>query len=222
MTQHPSPYALDRVALGEQPDPALAQHLAGCDRCARALSRAQVPLPPPPWLAGLAARRPGRERFRFRRAWLLLPAFAAAAAGVALWPGWPEGEGELALRAKGRPDVAVYVKRGAAVAAWNGRSAVRPDDRIRVGVRGGGYAFVSVASLAPSGPQILYSGPLAEGGETLLPLSFRVDDAAGDELIGVVLSVRPVEPSAHLTADGAGAGPGAWSLRLRIPKENHP
>jgi len=224
VTPHPSQYALDRVALGEPPPPALGEHLATCPRCAAAVAERGRPAEAPAWLARLGAPRPARTPRRTPwRAWIMVPALAAAAVAGVLVIGnlrEPSIGGDEDLRPKGAPRIALYVKRGEAVSTWDGRSPVRPDDRLRVGVRSGGYAHVSVASLPDAGaPQVLYAGPLAQGTETLLPLSFRVDERAGDEVVSIVVSARPVDPSAHVAP---GAPRGSWAQRLRIPKEVRP
>lgn len=216
MTTHPSQLALDRVALGADPGPDLARHLAACSACARALAGRREAGPAPAWAAGLAA--PPSPRHRSRAGWLaLVPALGAAALAAILLPGGREVP--PAVREKGSPAVAIYLKRGAEVTTWDGHSPVRTDDLLRVGVRGGGYARVSVASLSASAPALLYQGPLQEQGETLLPLSFRVEGQEGAEEVSVVLSEGPVPLSAH---GAPGPTPGRWSKRLRLAKEVKP
>jgi hypothetical protein len=68
-------------------------------------------------------------------------------------------------------------------------------------------------------PALLYQGPLQERGETLLPLSFRVEGQEGAEEVSVILSRSPVPLSAH---GAAGPAPGRWSHRLRLAKEVKP
>jgi hypothetical protein len=221
VTEHPSPYALDRAALGAPPPPAAAEHVERCARCTSVLARDAGE--PPAWLE--AVKVGPRPPERPRRGWwrlLALPALAGATAALVavvlrVGPGRPP---DAATRPKGTPEVVVYVKRGERVAAWDGRAPVRPGDRLRVGVRGSGYAHLSVASLAPAAePALLYAGPLAPAGETLLPLAFRVDGRAGAEILSVIAAAEPVALSAHAEAPERVRARGAWSVRLQLAKE---
>lgn len=227
MSEHPSPYALDRVALGAPPPAGVAAHLSACARCASELEvRRGAEGPSPPWLAAVRASPAPRPRRRW--AWLLpVPALAVVGIvlAVALRPAQVAqvAPGADATREKGGPAVTVYVKRGDAVSAWDGRSPVRPGDRLRVGVRVAGYAHLSVASLpSPGAPALLYSGPAAPGGETLLPLSFRVDAAGPAEVLSVIASGEPIALSAHAEPPERVRERGAFAVRLQLPKEVAP
>lgn len=222
MSEHPSQYALDRAALGAPVPPEVAAHLARCAPCAATIEARRSPEAPVPWLARVRLAAAPRRR---RRWWWLLPipALAALAAAVPLvlrsaHVAAPGGE---ATREKGTPIVTVYVKRGEAVTAWDGRTPLRAGDRLRVGVRGPGYAHLSVASLpSPGAPVLLYAGPLApSGGETLLPLSFRVDGAGQAEVLSVIASGEPVGLGAHAEPPERVRQRGAWTVRLQLPKE---
>jgi hypothetical protein len=222
VSEHPSQYALDRAALGAPVPPEVAAHLARCAPCASAIAARRAADPPPPWLESvrLAPARASRRRW----GWLLpIPALAALAVAVPLaFRGDPApGRGGDGAREKGAPAVTVYVKRGEQVAAWDGRTPIRPGDRLRVGVRGAGYAHLSVASLsaAPGEPALLYAGPLAPTGETLLPLAFRVDGRGRAEVLSVIASEEPVGLSAHGEPPDRARARGTWSVRLSIAKE---
>jgi hypothetical protein len=226
---HPSNYAIDRAALGAAVDATFSAHVSGCARCAGLLAARRRPADVEPWVATVRVRPRSRRSpaaaMLKRLRWALLPAIGAVAVGVAAisLPAFRDGlAASDATRAKGTPQVAVYVKRAEVVAPWDGRSPVRPGDRLRIGVRADGFAHVSVASVpSPSGaPAVLYDGALAPRGETLLPLSFRVDDRGASEVVSVVLSARAIAPSEHLTETGVDRG--VWHARLVLPKEVAP
>jgi hypothetical protein len=226
---HPSHYAIDRAALGAPVDAAFSAHVSRCSRCAGLLAARRRAADVEPWVAAMRVRPPSRRSgaaaMLKRLGWALLPAIGAVAVGVAAvsLPAVRDGfDASDATRAKGTPQVAVYVKRAGVVAPWDGRSPVRPGDRLRLGVRADGFAHVSVASVpSPLGaPAVLYDGALAPRGETLLPLSFRVDDRGASEVVSVVLSARAIAPAEHLT--GTGADRGVWHARLVLPKEVAP
>jgi hypothetical protein len=218
MTGHPSEYALDRAALGAAA-PDVGAHLARCARCSGVVAARRAPGEPPAWLASVKI---GPERRRRRRWWILpIPLLAAAAAMIVAVHGGTIRGGVAGIREKGAPRVTVFVKRGDAVVAWDGRAPIRPGDRLRLSVRAPGYAQVSIASLAsPDAPAVLWAGPLERDADTVPPLSFRVDAQGTREVLSVVLSMQPVTPWQH------GAVPRrddrVWSVRLDIPKEVAP
>jgi hypothetical protein len=222
MSGHPSQYALDRAALGAPIEADVAAHLARCGACSATVEARRRGAEPPPWVSALAIGPPPPAR-KPRRRWLVpVPALAAAVLLAALvlrgeHAALPGG----ATREKGAPRVTLYVKRGDKVSAWDGRASVRSGDRLRLAVRGAGYAHVSVASLpSPEGePVLLYGGPLSPGDETLAPLSFRVDERGGAEILSVVVSARPVGLDAHAESPEHVRARGDWSTRLHIPKE---
>jgi hypothetical protein len=221
MTGHASQYALDRAALGAPADPALAAHLRGCERCARIVAERRAAGEVPAWVAQLKVRPTPVPRARWwRRLRWLLPIPAVAALAAALLLAYLPREDGAGLRAKGGPAVALWVKRGEAVSPWDGKSALRPGDRVRLAVRGAGFTHVSIASLAPSGdPTPLYRGTVEREGETVLPLSFRVEPGGPAEVLSVILASRPIDDGEHATAAGAAARRGLWTTRIEIRKE---
>jgi hypothetical protein len=189
---HPSFYALDRIRLGLPVSREVEEHVAACAACAA--HRAAPPPPAPAWLAGLPrdpARPPSRRR---RLLWPALAAVGVAAVLVLVLRPRPAPEG---IREKGGPAVTVFVKRGERVFTWDVGSPVRPRDRLRLRVSGGGFHHLSVASLPAAGPPaVLYDGPVGKGAE-LLPLSFRVDEDGREERLSVILGQEPIPPALH-------------------------
>lgn len=218
MIVHPSSFRLDAIALGEPPDEAVARHLHECSRCAARLVEARRPTPLPPWLNDLA--RPPRRRLlgEWRLAVALAPALAAVAT-IGLFA----LRGPDQVREKGAASVALYLKRGDAVSTWNGRSPLRPGDRLRIGIRGAGYGHVSIAVIPASGgaPAVLYAGPLSERGESLLPISFRVDSPPRKEVLSVIVGDDPVAPAEHVASPPRSRGK-RWAIRITLPEESPP
>jgi hypothetical protein len=236
VTHHPSHLVIDRVAIGGEVPAEVARHLETCEACAATVAARRSAEPLPAWAGSLrvapapAPSLPGHRHAattpRLPRWWLLpLPAALALSVAIVLLRGESQSGPALddAIREKGSPAVVVYVKRGDAVVTWDGRSPVRPDDRLRLGIRGGGFANLSVASLQPGfAPAVLYAGPLEPRGETLLPLSFLVDAAGGAEELSVILSQRPVDAAVHARAASPPAPPGLWTELVHIPKDPTP
>jgi hypothetical protein len=235
VTDHPSHLVIDLAALGGEVPDQVTRHLETCPSCAATVAARRTDEPLPAWAGSVRVapapvaispplRRdaPSRPRLRW---WLLpLPAAVALSVAIVLLRGESQsGPAVDAIREKGAPAVAVYLKRGGTVATWDGRSPVRPGDRLRLGIRGGGFAHLSVASLQPgSAPALLYAGPLEPRGETLLPISFRVDAAGGAEELSVILSPRPVDAATHARAALPTAPPGLWTALVHIPKDTAP
>jgi hypothetical protein len=198
---HPTPYALDCVALGEPAGP-LEDHLRTCPECRAYMDERRRAPAIPPWLA----------RRRHRWPVPLAVALAAAAAVLVLVVRPP------AVRVKGPPAVLVYLKRGQVVSAWQPPAPIRPGDLVRLQVRAAGFAHVSVASLPSAGPpRVLYAGPLGGADPHWLPFSLQADAEGEREVLSVVLGTARVDPAAHLAAPA-----GSWATRLTMPKETAP
>ncbi|MFP2924477.1 hypothetical protein ACLESO_04530 [Pyxidicoccus sp. 3LG] len=139
-----------------------------------------------------------------------------------LVPGPPGGEAPDYIAAKGAPAVAVHIKRGDQVFLWDGRASLAPEDRIRLRVASSGYRYVTVAARSPDGPggwTLLFAGPLSPGAETVLPASWRVDAAPGDELLRVIFSTEPLpETRAVELFSEAPRTERLWTTELRLPK----
>lgn len=231
---HLSFLALDGIRLGRTPAAAERDHLASCSSCAGYLESAHqaAPLPVPDWLPPAAIKtpvRPHRTRAPGRLwPWLLPLAPVAAAVLLVLLPRpqTPPSDAPVApngLRMKGTdaPGLRVFVKRGARVFPWDGQTVVFPDDRLRLEVRRAIYRFVSVAALPPSGnaPVVLYQGPL-EGGQGLLPVSFRVDDRGSEEVLSIILGRDPVPARRHVQAGSADGEAHTWRQILVLKKQS--
>jgi hypothetical protein len=201
MTEHPSYFALDRHHLNA--DPAIAAHVDVCAACRAHLDGLRAPSRLPAWLPE-RRRRPRRWVFGFSVA-------LAAAASVALWP--REG-----IREKGTPAIQVHLKRGDAVSPWQAGTPLRAGDRLRLQIAPAGYRFVSVATGGPA-PSVLFAGALEPSGSTFLPASFRVDGAAAEETLDVVLAAEPVTPDAHRQPEPPRGG---WRRRFTFPTERTP
>jgi hypothetical protein len=216
--EHPSFLALEGRHLGVT-DPALEAHVAGCERCGDYLRALSAPLAPPSWLQAL----PAPSARRAWRPWMGLSlAFAAAAALVVAVPRARQPASETtAVREKGAPALAVHLKRGATVVVWDGHTPLREGDRVRLEVQGSGYRFVSVASASAPGaaPLVMYAGPLATSGATLLPMSFRVSGGGYQEILDVVLAPGPIAAEAHARPRAPEDG---WRQRLVLPRERRP
>lgn len=219
MNAHPSQFALDRVALGAPVAPSCSDHVAGCARCAEIVASRRAAPVRPAWLEQVPSPRVRRRPRPLALRWpILLPVATAALIAVALLPGLRPDDG--GIREKGVPQVSVYLKRADAVVAWDGHTPVRGGDRLRLGIRAPGFTHVSVASVPPSPalPSVLYAGELSAGGETLLPIGFRVDEWGDAEVLSVVITTHPVPPGAH---DGRSLGgrDASWTTRITLPKE---
>jgi hypothetical protein len=118
----------------------------------------------------------------------------------------------------------VFALRDDRVFAIQDGARLRPGDRIRFAVQGGGAAFVLVASIDGRRQVSVYQpstalGPDAGAGPQTLPDSIQLDDALGPERIFAVFSDRPVpeaEVTGALAALGA-AGPEAVRRAQRLP-----
>jgi hypothetical protein len=205
MSDHPSSFALDCVALGETPAPALDGHLAGCARCRAYLEGRRRAPAQPPWLATVP--RPRRWRLPVAAG---LVAAAAALLIVARTP--------PTLRVKGPPSVLVYLKRNEVVSAWQPPTPLRGGDQIRLQVRAAGFDHVSVAALPAGGaPQILYAGPLAGDDPHWLPFSLQADAEGDREVLSIALGTASIAPATHLREPRPADG--LWATRLTMPKE---
>jgi hypothetical protein len=204
-TPHPSFLELDKVAVGAGSE-ATRQHAAACAECGAHVGRVRAPVPLPDWV-----REPERAR---GRPW-----------GWGGWWGWPTaalaGSFAVALVAIGlghraatpsaaddayqikgtNPGLALYVKRGEQIETWDGKQPVRTGDLLRLQVAPEGFRHITVDGTASPGSH-LYDGDLPEG-IGFLPVSWRVDDQPGPEILEITLT-------------GGSATP--WHARLVLPK----
>jgi hypothetical protein len=214
---HPSFLTLDRAALGRK-TPEVATHLdaaGGCERCREHLASVEVvPAPLPPWLATLQPRQ-ARQVRQVRPTWVLPVALAASAlVALGLFMHLP------AVRpatAKGAPSIALYVKHGDSVELWDGHSPLQPGDRVRLQISADGFRYATVT--APHQEQPLFKGEVDPEKPALLPDSWRVDDAPGDEGLILALSAHPLEAGELEAAQSAKRRDAEiWTTELRLPK----
>ena len=239
--EHPSYYVLDRLRLGGEADVAQRAHAARCPDCAaylRAVVQSPDEAPLPEWVAKVRLRQPPSGGAGWRR-WLW-PALSLAAVGgvvlvIGLRPGAPvaplPGIGEApalapapAVREKGAPALALYIKRGAQVFEWDGRRSIQPGDRLRLRVDGAGYGHVSVAALPAAeaaAPAVLHAGALAPG-PVFLPVSFGVDDRGEQEVLSIILAAEPVPATWHRRDADHPPLVAGWRRVLTLDKERDP
>jgi hypothetical protein len=203
---HPSYLELDKLAVGAGSELA-RQHVAACKECTAHVERVQAPAPLPEWVRNPQGVRAGA------RAWIW--SWQAAVAGVCAVALIAVGVGTLtngtgpahqAYQVKGgTPGLAIFVKRGETVEAWDGHRSIRTGDSLRLQVAPEGFAHITVDS--PSSPGApLFDGPLSAATD-FLPVSWRVDDQQGDEILEITLS-------------GPGLPP--WHSRMVLPKNATP
>jgi hypothetical protein len=241
--RHPSFWALDGIRLGRAASADERRHLASCAACAGHLAAGPEQAAAstrPAWLAALPPAAAGAQAppaRRSRRWWAWLLPLAPVMAGLVILAGRPHppaGSDHRSLVQGGRdgvrggvrekagaPALRLFIKRGAAVFAWDGRSAVRPGDRLRLELRPAGYGFVSVAGRSGDQqvPAVLYDGALDSGAGSLLPVSFRVDDRGTEEVLSVILGRAPVPPRLHAEADVPASEARTWRQILVLPKQ---
>lgn len=201
MSEHPSFFALELHAL--QGDAAIDKHVASCGECQAHLSRLALPRPTPTWVTDVA--RPKRMRWM----WWLPAGALAGILGIAVLT-------QPTTTAKALPSVGVYVKHGGRVTLWNGRAAVQPGDALRLHITASGFNFVTVCTSDSSGPRVLYSGRIEQ---SLLPVSFAVDQDGKQEQLWVVFSNEALRPDLLARAMFTEVT-GTWTTRLSIPKES--
>ena len=246
-SEHLSSLALDTLRLGQPAQESQRAHLASCATCAAELRGEEATLELPPWLGaamngthgrplGLGLGQPATRARRLR--WMGLSAGSLVLAGAAALmlmrlPSRPmEARDEVhddrqrpGVREKGfTPATRLYVKRGDEVWVWDGKRRIRPGDRLRLEIHAAGFTHVSVASTPAAGtvsPTLLHQGYL-DAGAALLPISFKVDEQRGPEVISVVLADGPIPAGAH---DRAARDPSeltTWRKVLVLEKENAP
>lgn len=218
--EHPSFLALDRAAAGPLPAE-LRAHVAACEACAAHLTRVQQREPVPGWARALEEPAVA-SRWPAWRALLLVASLASLA--LMVWQLAPAAQAEAPyVGVKGAPALALHVKRGAQVQAWDGTRPVRPGDSLRLQVAAQDYGHVWVGTLGTDArPVQLYRGALHPEGE-LLPPSWRVDSQAGVERLLVVFSRAPLDAEQLTRAlDAETRSAEVWVEQLLLRKEAAP
>lgn len=223
---------LRRLAAGElaaEEERGVRRHVAGCERCARALAqmereaadfRREVPFEA--FARAALARSRGRERARWAR-----PAALAAAAALVL--GLLSGPLETALSSRGRN----HVKSAAAVDLYAGGigaaprtvqsgEALAPGERIRVGYHAADGRYLLVLSVDESGevtplyPEAGRSLKAQPGNQVrMLPDSVELTGRGWERLIALI-SDEPLEVAAAV-AQARGEFARARSLQAMTP-----
>jgi hypothetical protein len=209
---HPSRLAVDRFALG-LPSPEVEAHLAACPECRAHLAAVGARLPVPGWVRSSAGPRWAP------RSPLVAGFVALAAAMAVLLLRTGTTTSEPATTAKGPPAVTIWLKRGAAVAAWDQKSPLRPGDSIRIEAAPAGFGYVTVVSTADSAVKTLFTQALNGSGRPVLTPAWELDARGTEEHLAVLFTQAPVDEA------GAGALLGrrdaeAWCLHEVLPKES--
>ena len=184
---HPSFLQLDRMSL-DAGNEETQTHVAGCAECQAYLGRLQLPAPVPAWV-----REPASSR-----GWLpgwFWNAAGSLAALVFLLVGARVLIPDTGTRPMGGgPTVFVHVKHGQAVTGWDFKRPVEVGDLLRLEIVHHGLTHVRVSSPGGGGPEVLFEGDLGPEPAGLLPVSWRVDEAPGDEILDVTLSAPGQTP----------------------------
>jgi len=215
---HPSFYDLDLCALGVR-TPELDAHLGGCEQCRSHVLRVTTPTPLPPAVRERASDPWAGVMRRWRAGWLTAGVGAATVTAVLLARTPPTVAPTEPW--KGNPSIALYVKRDAAIALWDGSAPMRPGDRIQLKVATEGYRHIAVGSVDHGRPTWLYSGEAGSSEPFMLPTSWVVDDAPGAERLTIVLS-RDALPAAELDADSRAQlrNHDVWTTALVLSKQS--
>ncbi len=124
--------------------------------------------------------------------------------------------GRAVLQSEGAGALTVRVERRRAEGAFEAVSPEQPlerTDSARLVVRAASSGQLYVFELAPSGRRrLLFTSPVAEGGESTIPVAPPAEAGPGRLLI--VLSATPLPASSLEAAGKAGAGPAASSREL--------
>jgi hypothetical protein len=241
MTKHFSSFELDVHFV--EPDPAIAEHVAACDRCGAYLAELEALAPSREGLPRLEALAPPHEdgapapaapsarpasgrgpaarpdRGRFGRAAPIAGALALAAA-VALYVRWRGGEGAEYLAMKGTPAVQLLVRSGGATRVWDGHSPVRSGDAIAISVACERLEHFVVTTDGPAGLARLSEGPCPKS-PSPLPFTLVVDDQPGREHFAVTLARRRLgdEPLREHVRGGT-RDRDVWVTAFDLPKES--
>ncbi|MCA1827385.1 MAG: DUF4384 domain-containing protein [Myxococcales bacterium] len=178
---------LDRLRMGEAVDGAVRAHVAGCEKCTRALEELRLDEPLPP-LRVVPLRRNAWPR--------VVAGLSVAAAASVLLVLWPSSG--VRTKGDGGPSLGMYVRHLALVRRVGPGEAVAAGDAIRFAVTMSEPKYVAILSVDPRGKASVYVPPseVRAGSDVPLPIATRLDATAGEERIVGVFCERPFDAEA--------------------------
>jgi len=224
-TGHPSALALHQYQLSLMPaDEAerVGQHLATCEPCRADLAnlasdqrRFEREVFPQTRAAVMQRRTP------WRRWWPAFPALGIAAAAAAAWLVILTPQPVPEILTKGDTTLAIFVARDKNVlSVSDGKTRLRPGDRIRFVLQPAGQRYGVIASLDGAGRSTVYhpfgghdSAELGAGPRVEIPGSIVLDASPGPERVFAVLAPHPFSTAQVVEALQKLAGKGAAALR---------
>jgi len=213
-TPHISRFTLERWLTGELPEEAAheaKQHVEACGECqsrTEAIRADQAvfaeEIPYANFRIEHEQRMTRRGKKGARRLWLLVPALAAAAAGLLVFA-LPEDPVAPIERIKG-PGVALSLFGAAGEPLPSGRDFAA-GSRIQLAYDAGPHAFLALVGIDAAGNVSTYYpergtrlAPLPSAEEGLFPFGLELDDTRGIERFFLVLADRPEPLTAVLAA----------------------
>jgi hypothetical protein len=213
---HFSTFELDvHFANGRPSGSTIERHILECARCSDYLHELEeLGRVPPRAVAPAASRLPGRTRM-----WAVPAAGALAVAAVAMIVARGRNHEEDAyVGIKGTPAVQVLVRSQDRSEIWDGRAPVHPGDALALRIACEGFTEVAVLTPA-AGRWARVSQGVCPASGTPLPFTLVVDDAPGEERLGVVLSGRRLTDEAlEAAAERELRNREVWAVRLAFPK----
>jgi len=218
--QHPSYFDLDCYALGEK-SLAVESHLRDCVQCQAYAERLAQGQELPAWARRASQPRGWRHLLGFKRQktlWMPTIILAGAAATVLLMVQAPTSDGQLRVREKGLPAVAVFVKHGDGVVAWRESDLLEPGDQVRLQIAPASASHVTVLSCQPAAPRVMYAGTVSGESSAFLPTAWQLDAAPAPEVLVVVFGDAALTPADLPNACRGKLPQGAQQVTLTLRK----
>lgn len=204
----PGIFRLERLHAGDEPDPAIAEHVQSCEACSRRMADIRADeaalmlrLPPAVLADRVTARAATRRSIRPLLAALgVAVPVAVAATLVLVLPGDPSGPGITPpsdLTRKGGEAVTLFRLRDGQVSVPAAGEPFRAGDRLRfrVAVPAPGFAYVFSADAGgrvfPGLPAAGAGLPVEPGPAVELPGSIELDASESEERLYVVVLSAP-------------------------------